>query len=87
MNVKLHKGSRRNTDCHIVEVGPHTFYFSYRTCVAYTGPAYPKSIRIQNHWGPTTGRHLSDMYVKDWEVVPDELFEHVLTKASECSSN
>lgn len=86
MNVRLRKGSRRNTQCHEVEVGPHTFYFSYQTCVAYSGPAYPKNVRIHNHWGPTTGRHMSDMGVKDWEILPDEVFEHVLTKASNDSN-
>lgn len=82
MNVRLSKGSRRNTQCHIVEVGAHTYYFSYQTCVAYCGPAWPKCVRIHNHWGPTTGRHMSDMGVKQWEILPDEVFEEVLTKAA-----
>ena len=81
MTVRLRKGSDRNVQCHIVSIGPHNFFFSYETCVAYDGPASDQPVRIHNHWGPTTGRHLSDMGVKDWRVLTDEEFAGVLARA------
>lgn len=87
--IQLLKGSTRNTRCHILHLGPHTFFFSYETCVAYAGPAVHQATgldghaaRLDNHWGPTTGRHMSDMEVKRWPVVSDEVFEEIIRTAT-----
>lgn len=80
--IALRKGSNRNTQCHEVCIGAHTFYFSYQTCVAYSGPCSKVNIRLANHWGPTTGRHMSDMGVKEWAVVSDEVFDDIIAAAT-----
>lgn len=90
-HIRLRKGSRRNTQAHVLHMGPHAFFFSYETCVAYAGPAVAHATgcdsaagaRRDNHWGPTTGRHMSDMDVKGWPVVPDDVFEAILRAATE----
>ncbi len=77
--IKLRKGSHRNTKCYELELGPHTLYWSYETCVAYRGPATPAiGMRLANHWGPTTGRHLREMGVYDLPIVSEQQFEAVL---------
>lgn len=73
MEVSIRPGTSRNTRATIVQIGQHAFYFSYRTCVAYRGPR--GCARIENHWGPTTGRHLREMGVYDWQVLTDDAFK------------
>ena len=36
----------------------HTFWFSYRTCIAFK-PSGGDLIISQNEWGTTTGKHLN----------------------------
>ena len=79
MKLSLKKGSDRNTQAHIVTLGNHDFYFSYETCIAYCGPL--GTGRLQNYWGPTTSRHLSDMGCKNWPVLDDAAFEAMLERA------
>ena len=76
--LRLRKGSHRNTQCHIVNIGPHTFYFSYETCMAYAGPASERPIRRANHWGPTTARHMNDMGCAAWTTVDDATLDAIL---------
>jgi len=42
-----------------VEIGNNSFYFSYKTCIAFTfgGKLYIS----ENLWGPTTGKHLNSI--------------------------
>lgn len=62
-----------NTKAHTLHIGNHALHFSYETCVAYEGPL--GRARIENHWGPTTGRHMRQLGVKDFPVVSDDEFE------------
>lgn len=78
MNIRLIKGSERNTRATIVTINEHTLYFSYSTCIAYRGPL--GSYRIANHWGPTTGRHFSEMDIKELPIVDDKSFETILSQ-------
>jgi hypothetical protein len=41
-----------------VDVGPITFWFSYRTCIAFHVDGAALVIR-QNDWRQTTGKHLN----------------------------
>lgn len=50
--ARLHNPTGRNTKARVVEIGPHAFYFSYETCIAYAGPL--GRARRANVWGPTT---------------------------------
>jgi hypothetical protein len=75
--VRLSNPTGRNTRACLVEIGPHAFYFSYETCIAYAGPL--GRARRANAWGPTTGRHFREMGCGGFPVVePDELDALVL---------
>lgn len=70
--VRLFNPTGRNTSACVVEIGPHTFYFSYETCIAYAGPL--GRARRANTWGPTTGRHFRELGCSGFAVVePEEL--------------
>ena len=69
MAVKLRKGTNRNTPAHVVTIGKYSLYFSYETCIAVYSPY--GGFRIQNYWGPTTGRHFNEMGVAGFNLVED----------------
>lgn len=74
--LKLSKASNRNTQSHWVNVAGVRVLFSYETPVAFSyGPVH---VRIKNHWGPTTGRHMKEAYVSDYTIIDDEEFEKQL---------
>ena len=79
--ARLHNPTGRNTKARVVEIGPHAFYFSYETCIAYAGPL--GRARRANIWGPTTGRHFREMGCSGFPVVEaDELAALVLRTVS-----
>ena len=67
------KESDRNTQAFSLTVGIHRFYISYETVIAYRGPL--GDCRLENHWGRTTGRHMSDMGIKVLPVVDEDTLE------------
>ena len=67
------KESDRNTQAFSVGLGGHRFFISYQTVVAYTGPL--GNCRLENSWGPTTGRHIADMGIKGLPVVDEDTLE------------
>lgn len=69
----------RNTQAYAVSIGTLTLYFSYETLVAMSGPGI-EPCRLPNLWGPTTGRHINEMGVRDWpEVEADEMQRRLAT--------
>lgn len=75
--VRLSNPTGRNTRACVVELGPHAFYFSYETCIAYAGPL--GAARVANVWGPTTGRHFRELGCGGFPTVePDALVALVL---------
>lgn len=42
----------------VVEIGPLTVWFSYKTVVAFQLGGEPRVVHT-NDWGPTTGKHLN----------------------------
>lgn len=69
--IKLRNPTGRNTPAHIVTVGENEYFFSYQTCIAFRGEVNGKYriMRIENSWGPTTGRHFNEMGCRDWPIV------------------
>jgi len=59
--------------CGEIYIGEATFYFSYSTIIALAHKSY--KIRRENHWGPTTGKHMRHLGCDDFKVVSDEGFE------------
>lgn len=77
MTARLCNPTGRNTRACVVEIGPHAYYFSYETCIAYAGPL--GRARRANTWGPTTGRHFRELGCGSFAVVePEELEALVL---------
>lgn len=67
MEVRLYKATNRNTQCYWVDVGNTSILFSYQTAIAVQTPR--GKYRIENSWGPTTGRHFSDSNADSWPVI------------------
>lgn len=53
-----------------VDIGDHVVFFSYKTAIAYRGPL--GACRVDNYWGPTTGRHFKALGVYDLPMVSQE---------------
>ena len=70
---RFKKTSDRNTQAFAVSIGAHQFFISYETVIAYAGPL--GNCRLENSWGPTTGRHMSDMGIKGLPVVDENTLE------------
>lgn len=66
----------RKTPSVCIVIGDRTYYFSYGTLIAYSGPHSVTqehvSLRVANTWGPTTGRHFNEWRVSNWPVVTTE---------------
>ncbi len=88
---RLYNPTGRKTEAHVVEIGQNTFYFSYQTCIAFSGQIKPiierntpkssyYTLRRENDWGPTTGRHFKEFGVADWETISGEEFENLLER-------
>ena len=58
-----HDTLKRNTKAYTTEIGPVTLYFSYQTLIGVdTGT---QKARVENRWGPTTGRHINEFGLHD----------------------
>lgn len=77
--VQLKKASPRNVQARWVIVGDVQILFSYETPVAFRTRS--RIFRVENHWGPATGRQMNEAGVRDWPVVDDERFNEELTEA------
>lgn len=54
----------------------NTFYFSYRTLVAFRGKN--GIVCLKNYWGPTTGKHLNWLEPDHSKRVDKETFNRLL---------
>jgi len=59
--------SDRQTKAYSVDIDGMELFFSYGTCVGFRSPY--RSGRIENQWGPTTGRHIKEHGIKDFPVM------------------
>lgn len=78
--IRLASPTGRNTRANRLDIGPHELYFSYETCIAYSGPV-EGTIRIANSWGPTTGRHFKELGVDKFQVLSDREFNERVAAA------
>lgn len=72
--IRLTNPTGRNTRAHVVTIGAREFFFSYETCIGFRDYSQSGlSVRLANHWGPTTGRHFRELGCDGFAVVePDE---------------
>jgi hypothetical protein len=78
---RLRKPINRNTPAHVVSINGADYYFSYETCIAFSGRCKDgnyRTLRIENHWGPTTGRHFNEMGLSDFKIVEDDVFHEMI---------
>lgn len=80
MSIKFRKATSRKTECYLVSIGEHTFGISYQTVIVYWGPL--GACRRANSWGPTTGRHFSDLHATHLPVVSDDEFQLRVDRAT-----
>lgn len=68
-----HHGIGRNTKAYETVIGPVTLYFSYNTLIGvHTGTQFA---RRENHWGPTTGRHINEFGLRDAMIMSERDLE------------
>jgi len=81
----------RKTQAHVVTIGANRYFFSYETCIAFHGianhtpehggkPEIAK-VRLDNHWGPTTGKHFRELGCSNFDVVSPELFDKIVNNS------
>jgi hypothetical protein len=74
--IKLKHATNRNTKAYKIVLsghsGSHVLFISYETIVGLCNSH--GAWRIENSWGPTTGRHMREMGLTsaDYQVVDDE---------------
>lgn len=78
MNHNIYADMQDNTrKCFAVVIDGITLFFSYETLIgAHT---IEKQMRIENTWGPTTGKHINRLGMSDFTIVSeDELIEEIV---------
>lgn len=73
------KGPGRNTKCYTFRVGQAEFFISYETVIGVR--TSDERVRLDNVWGPTTGRHMNELGIKGFRVVSDDQMQDVIRKA------
>ena len=71
----------RNTKSYEVFIGGLNLVFSYSTCVAMYYHPLGLCGRLDNRWGPTTGRHLKEMGAWVFPVVESHELEAMVEQA------
>jgi hypothetical protein len=61
-------------NCTVVHVNGGTWYFSYRTLIAYSDGT--GSYRLHNYWSKTTGKHFHSMGCATFKELTPEEFAH-----------
>ena len=61
----------------IIEIGEKRYYFSYMTCVAFADFSKHIRIRRESNYSKTTAKHMTNMGVKNWDTVKDDVFEQM----------
>lgn len=70
LSFRCGSGRDRDTKCYIVTIGDVEVFISYTTVIAIRSPKGRG--RLENVWGPTTGRHINEMGLRDWPIVSDD---------------
>ena len=60
----------RNTNARVVTIKMTELFFSYETLIAVR--SVEGCYRVENSWGPTTGRHINEMSCRNFKVVSRE---------------
>jgi len=77
--LSFSKRTNRNTQAFVIHLGPHAFYISYETIIAYHGSGH--RVRLFNSWGTTTGKHINEMGLSDFKIVGEEELNSLINQA------
>lgn len=69
----------RNTKCYRLRIGGLHLCISYDTIIA--AQFGNKFLRRDNEWGKTTGRHMNELGVREWQVGTEEEIETLVREA------
>lgn len=73
---------RYGADCTQVDLGKSSFFFSYKTPVAFRLENDPTIVVCENVWGSTTGAHIAGFTTdRPSDTVPREKFKTLLKQA------
>jgi len=80
MNVRLVNPTGRRTEARLLYLGRTMLYFSYETCIGFQGfsNGVYHAVRLDNSWGPTTGRHINDLGISSLPIVDSDEFDRIL---------
>lgn len=67
----VHPTDRSNFS--VVTIDSRTYWFSYRTCIGFSGPENNYGVTAsENVWGSTTGRHLNHFSNRNQRIPADQ---------------
>lgn len=73
MDVEKFTGKPSRTPAYVVAIDDLYMFFSYNTLI---GMAYDDvQCRVENTWGPTTGKHMSIFNIRGFEIVSKDDLE------------
>jgi hypothetical protein len=81
--LSFRHASRRNTKCYQIRLGGDSFYLSYETIIAaevHDGDEY-RRVRLDNSWGPTTGRHMNELEVRNYAVIEESEMQRLVRQS------
>jgi len=87
MSIRLFNPTGRKTEARVLELQGNRYYFSYETCIGFEGYSYASGdkklhkVRLANIWGQTTGKHIRELGIDGFQVMPDPNFQEVLKTA------
>lgn len=64
----------------VIELGRVTLYFSYRACIAASGPDGSYRNERYVRYSATTTKHARNMGVADWQAIPEAEFDCFVSK-------
>lgn len=76
--MRLTNPTGRKTEARALHTNIGTYYFSYQTLIAFRSNLGVTKVRLENVWGPTTGRHINEMGLREFDIVtPEEFDQHI----------
>lgn len=65
--------------CYQITIPGMLLHFSFETCIGVT--THNERIRLKNIWGPTTGKHINKLDIKDYDIVSEEELNKAILKS------
>lgn len=79
MSINLYKPGTYTGQAYSVYVGNCILYFSYNTLIGFSDNQC--NLRRSNIWGPTTGKHMNYLGIKEFKEISEDELEHYVHAA------